>query len=76
MMDRAILGDASSLYKLVTKNFASGGYNYFSTWSPKGDTILHFLLQTGPPLYTVIQAMQRSSRLKGQYFHFSVILTL
>ena len=37
-MDCAILGAASSLYKLVTKNFAFGDYNYyFSHWSPKGD---------------------------------------
>ena len=37
-MDCAILGAASSLYKLVTKNFAFGDYNYyFSRWSPKGD---------------------------------------
>ena len=37
-MDRAILGAASPLYKLVTKNFAFGDYNYyFSRWSPKGD---------------------------------------
>ena len=39
-MDCTILGAASSLYKLVTKNFAFGDYNnnyYFSRWSPKGD---------------------------------------
>ena len=108
-----------SLYKLVTKNFASGDYNnYFSSWSSKGDlgiflilspdfiwiwatrtvvnpinlylsvnvfctkalqiedTILHSLQQTGPPLYVVIQATLTFSRLKGQYFHFSVVLTL
>ena len=118
MVDRSILGAASSLYKLVTKNFASGDYTYFFSWSPKGDlrsflisspdfiwtwatrtivnqknfylsvnvfctkalqiedTILHFLLRTGLPLYVVIQAMQRSSHLKGQYLCFSVILTL
>ena len=34
------------------------------------DTILHSLLQTGLPLYMVIQTMQRSSRLKGQYSSF------
>ena len=46
MMDCAILGAASLLHKLVTKNFASGNYNYFPSWSPKGD--LRILLILSP----------------------------
>ena len=41
-----------------------------------GTLFLHFLLETGVPLYVVIQAMQRSSHLQGKAVLLSYFKTL